>query len=94
MVETTNLNQAALLLTIGAKLVHIYPNQPTWRFVFEVKLWQRWYEKHIGIVSYKKFCKSRGYLKSRAYRGTPFRGKDDSFMFNDLVRVVKWHDRL
>lgn len=97
MIYTKNLNQAAMLVMLGGELVKLYDTSPSCGFAIDVKPWQVWYEKHIGIVPYRWFCKSRVELKEKAYRHSgknpDFAGKKDGFLFNDVVRIIPFSER-
>jgi hypothetical protein len=97
MVTSKNLNQAAMLVAIGAKVIDIRDGYPAWEFVLQVNPWLIWYEKHVGIIPYRRYVGSRVLLKEMFYRkygkNTEFRGKKDGFVFNDVVRVIPFTKR-
>ena len=94
MIESSNLNQAAVFLTLGAKLLRVDSSQQDWKFIFKVNKWQVWYEKNVGWVPYRKYVGCRVTLKKRVYaqegRDIKFRGQDQGFWFNDVVRIKRW----
>ncbi len=90
-IETKNLNQAAMLVALGAKVIRLFDTSPRCGFVIEANKWQIFYEKHIGIIPYRYFCRHRTTLKMKAYahsgRSSVFSGKKDGFIFSDVVKI-------
>jgi hypothetical protein len=97
MVISRNLNQAAMLYCLGAKIIDIRDGTPSWDFILQVNPLQLWYEKHIGWINYRYYARKRVQLKEQFYvkhgRSKYFRGKSDGFIFNDVVRVKPFTER-
>jgi hypothetical protein len=91
-VYTQNINQASFLTAFGCKLKEIKDKYPANTFVVEAPQWLLWYQKHIGWVSYRKFCNQRVRLKERGrtQAGLPkhFTGQAEGFTFKDLVKIT------
>ena|SRR5258708_5617539 len=93
-VITTNLNQAAFFVALGAKLLSIQrlPHSQ-WDFELKVSWWMVWYEKYIGWLSYQRYLKTRTKLKRRFYNEegryttSPFRGEREGSVFHDVIHV-------
>jgi hypothetical protein len=91
IVNTRNINQAAFLTTIGGKLLEIRDSYPNNIFVVEAHPLSLWWEKHFGLIPYRKYCNQRIRLKERGRRMAKlpehFVGKDEGFNFADIARV-------
>lgn len=93
-VITTNLNQAAFFVALGAKLLHIERRPHSqWDFELQVSWWMMWYEKHLGWLPYQRYLKTRTRLKRQFYDQyglyvtSPFRGEREGNVFHDVIHV-------
>jgi hypothetical protein len=97
LVKTRNINQAAFLTALGAKLVEVGDIYPNNTFVMETHPFVLWYEKHVGFVPYKKYCNQRIRLKQRGRKlaNLPenFTGKSEGFNFAEIAMVKPWSDK-
>jgi hypothetical protein len=89
---TKNLNQAAYLTALGGELVEIQDEYPNNTFVVRTNRLVAWWEKHVGLIPYRKYCNQRIRLKERARKqaGLPahFTGKSEGFQFQDIATVA------
>ena len=89
---TPHLDDAALYLTLGGKLIRLDGKYPDNQFTIELKGWRKWYADKIGWVPYLRFCNARRYLKRKGRKaaGLPARFTGDSrshFTLTDLAIV-------
>lgn len=92
LTKTKNLNQASFLTALGGELLDIEDTYPNNYFVVRSSPFILWWEKHIGLVPYRKYCNQRTRLKERARKqsGLPahFTGRSEGFNFADIAIVV------
>lgn len=91
IIRTDNINRAAFFTSFGAELVEMVGKYPTHIFVLKVPFWLGLYEKHVGLVDYKKYANQRIRLKRRGRRqsGLPesFTGSNKGFPMGDMAMV-------
>lgn len=97
VVKTRNINQAAFLTALGGTLIDVQDNYPTNTFVVEAHPLMLWYERHIGLVPYRKYCNQRIRLKERGRRlanlPANFTGKHEGFNFAEIAIVKPFTKR-
>lgn len=96
-IKTRNINQAALLTTLGGELLDVQDKYPNNLFTVSANKLLLWYEKNIGLVPYRRYCNQRIRLKERGrtQAGLPkhFTGKKEGFEFQDIAMVKPWSKR-
>lgn len=91
LVHTRNINQASLLTCLGGELIGVEGHYPNNVFIVKAHPLLLWYEKHIGLIPYRKYCNQRIRLKERgrklAHLPKRFTGQSEGFRFEDIAHV-------
>ena len=78
---------------MGAKIVRVEGRNPDNIFIIDISEWILFYEKHIGLVKYRKYAAERAKLKEmcRRRQGLPAHyttNKKVKFRFKDIVKIT------